>query len=66
MQAMGDRVALYQRISEDDLGLEKGIARQLEDGRTLAASRGWVVVAELSDNDISALKGAYRRTTRSC
>ncbi len=57
---MSDQVALYQRISEDDLGLEKGIARQLEDGRALAAARGWIVVAELSDNDISALKGAYR------
>lgn len=57
---MGDRVALYQRISEDDLGLEKGIARQEDDGRALATSRGWTVVAVLSDNDISALKGAYR------
>jgi DNA invertase Pin-like site-specific DNA recombinase len=57
---MADRVALYQRISEDELGLEKGIARQVEDGRALAVSRGWTVVAELSDNDISALKGAYR------
>lgn len=47
-------VALYARISEDDHGTEAGVRRQLEDGRQLAATRGWTVVAEFSDNDTSA------------
>jgi site-specific DNA recombinase len=55
-----DKVALYARISEDDLGTEAGVRRQLEDGRQLAAARGWTVVAEFSDNDISAYNGKVR------
>ncbi|MEH1130859.1 recombinase family protein, partial [Micromonospora sp. CPCC 206061] len=54
------RDALYARISEDDLGTEKGVFRQLEDGRGLSAARGGEVVAEFSDNDVSALKGVHR------
>src|SRR5688572_22955903 len=54
------RAALYARISQDELGLERGVTRQLEDARTLAASRGWDVVAEYTDNDISAFNGATR------
>jgi site-specific DNA recombinase len=50
----------YCRISEDRTGQELGIARQLEDCRALAAARGWSVVQEFSDNDISALKGSRR------
>ncbi len=57
---MTDRVALYARISEDELGLEAGVSRQLEDLRELALTRGWDVVTELSDNDISATKAAPR------
>jgi site-specific DNA recombinase len=56
----GERVALYARISEDDLGLEAGVARQLQDARTLAQQRGWTVVMELQDNDISAANGKHR------
>lgn len=52
--------ALYARISQDELGLEKGVARQLEDARELAESRGWEVVGEYADNDVSALSGATR------
>ena len=51
---------LYGRISDDDMGTEKGVGRQLEDGRALAEAKGWTVVAEYSDNDISASKGAFR------
>jgi site-specific DNA recombinase len=51
---------LYARISEDDTGLEKGVTRQLADARALAAARGWTVLDEFSDNDISALNGARR------
>src|SRR4051794_31109976 len=59
-QAAGERVAVYARISEDELGLEKGIGRQVEDGRALSAARGWDVVADVTDNDVSATKGAAR------
>jgi site-specific DNA recombinase len=52
--------AIYARISEDDLGTEAGVRRQLEDGRALAASRGWTVVGEFVDNDVSAYNGAVR------
>jgi len=51
---------LCARISEDELGLAKGIDRQLEDGRALAEISGSIVVAERHDNDISASKGAHR------
>ncbi|MFI5908766.1 recombinase family protein [Dactylosporangium sp. NPDC051541] len=57
---MSMRDAVYARISEDDLGTEKGVTRQLEDGRALSAARGGRVVMELHDNDVSALSGAPR------
>ncbi len=55
-----DRVALYARISEDGTGLGAGVTRQLVDTRELAKSRGWTVVAELVDNNISAMSGKQR------
>ncbi|MFY1686402.1 recombinase family protein [Plantactinospora sp. WMMB782] len=51
---------LYARISDDELATEKGVTRQLRDGRDLSARRGGHVAGEFSDNDISALKGAPR------
>src|SRR4051812_24080813 len=55
------RVMLYVRISEDPLLLERGIGRQLEDLRTLAAAHpDWQVLAELVDNDVTALTGKVR------
>src|SRR2546430_354417 len=57
---MAERVAVYARISEDVLGLEKGVERQLREARVLADQRGWTIVAEYADNDISALHGAHR------
>lgn len=56
----GVRVALYARISEDVTGHGLKVADQMERCRQLADERGWTVVAELADNDISALKGDYR------
>ena len=56
----GERVLLYARISEADQGDTAGVTRQLEDGRALAAARGWLVVAEFVDNDISAMSGRRR------
>jgi len=57
---MTERAALYARISEDPLGLERGVGRQIEDGRALAEARGWDVVGEYVDNDITALRGRPR------
>lgn len=57
---MGYRDILYARISLDRKHQEKGITRQLEDGRALSAAMGGTVVAELYDNDISATKGLHR------
>lgn len=54
------RVALYARISQDDSGESLGVARQFEDLRAMALDRGWEVVAELHDNDVSAFSGARR------
>ncbi|GAA4552676.1 recombinase family protein [Amycolatopsis samaneae] len=57
---MGERVAIYARISEDVLGLEQGVERQLREANELVSARGWTVAAEFADNDISALHGEYR------
>lgn len=57
---MSNATAIYARISEDELGTEAGVRRQLEDGRALAEARGWDVVAEFSDNDVSAYNGSAR------
>ncbi len=54
------RVAIYARISEDVTGDAAGVDRQLADARELAKTRGWKIIAEHSDNDISALKGKHR------
>jgi DNA invertase Pin-like site-specific DNA recombinase len=51
---------LYARISEDDIGTEKNVARQLRNTRAKSAATNGRVVAEFSDNDISALKGLER------
>lgn len=54
------RAAIYARISEDAAGEARGVARQLEDARDLATARGWEVMGEFSDNDVSAFTGAHR------
>ena len=53
-------MAIYARISEDESGLEAGVTRQLADARQLAQRRGWTVVAERSDNNVSAFSGKVR------
>lgn len=59
--ASAPRAAIYARISDDPLGKEAGVTRQLEDGRELVKQRGWTLVGEpLVDNDLSAFKGARR------
>lgn len=67
------RVAVYARISEDSTsrvevrdGKEHvvadgaGVDRQIRDAEALAELRGWKVVEQFHDNDISALRGAHR------
>jgi site-specific DNA recombinase len=67
---MNTRAVLYARISQDELGTEKGVTRQLADARALATTRGWTVVDEFSDNNVSALNGArrdgYEAVLRTC
>lgn len=48
------RAAKYKRISRDREGRELGIERQDEDLEQLAKYRGLTVVADYTDNDISA------------
>ena len=57
---MVERVALYARISQDTSGKAVGVADQLENARTFATARAYRIVAEHSDNDISAFRGANR------
>jgi DNA invertase Pin-like site-specific DNA recombinase len=51
---MRPRAALYLRQSVDSTGLGAAIDRQRQDCRALAEARGWTVVAEHVDNDVSA------------
>jgi len=46
--------AIYARISSDPDDTRLGVERQLADCRSLAARKGWAVVREYVDNDISA------------
>lgn len=54
------RVALYARISKDRNGEQEGVTRQVDACRELVERRGWTVVAEHVDNDISAYSGKRR------
>lgn len=55
------RVAIYARLSDDRDGQSTGIDRQVAACRSFAASRGWEVVAEYRDSDLSAFrKGVVR------
>lgn len=54
------RAALYLRISEDKTGEGAAVTRQREDTTLLARQRGYSIVAEHTDNDISAA-GKRRR-----
>lgn len=60
MSTTQPRAVVYARISEDATGEGAGVARQVKDAKLLADTRGWQVVAECVDNDISALRGRHR------
>lgn len=55
------RAVIYLRISQDRTGEELGITRQREDALRLVEQRGWTVVAEYVDNDMSAKTGSKPR-----
>lgn len=54
------RVVVYTRQSFDRAGEGLAVARQLEDARELAERRGWTIVAERADNDVSAAGSTKR------
>ncbi len=54
------RVALYCRISRDELGDGLGVERQEQDCRALADRRAWTVSHVFTDNDVSAFSGRVR------
>ncbi|MCB9441595.1 MAG: recombinase family protein [Mycolicibacterium sp.] len=60
MSTIPERVALYARISQDTSGQALGVNDQLNRARAYATDRGHQIVAEHSDNDVSAFKGAAR------
>jgi site-specific DNA recombinase len=57
---VAERAVLYARISLDKTGEEIGVTRQLHDMRALAEARGYEVVAEIRENDVTASKGLRR------
>lgn len=54
------RAGVYARISSDREGDNLAVSRQLADCRALAERRGWEVVEEYVDADISAYSGKRR------
>lgn len=57
---MMKRAAVYCRISQDREGAGLGVERQRADCRALADKLGWRIVAEHTDNDLSAYSGKPR------
>jgi site-specific DNA recombinase len=57
---MPERAVLYARISLDRTGEQIGVNRQMRDMRLLAEARGFSVIDEVTDNDISATKDLRR------
>lgn len=56
------RAGIYARISSDPSGTALGVTRQRQDARALAESKGWLVIDEYVDNDVSA--SGYSRKPR--
>lgn len=51
---------IYARISQDKTGQELGVQRQLDECRALCQQRGFTVLREYVDNDVSATTGRVR------
>jgi site-specific DNA recombinase len=60
MSGTQPRVIIYSRISKDKAADEHGVVNQLAACEKHAASRGWMVVRRLCDNDLSASNGVHR------
>lgn len=54
------RAGIYARISQDRLGDELGVRRQLADCEKLAKARGFVVAGKYVDDGLSAFNGRRR------
>src|SRR5699024_1351012 len=54
------KAVVYTRISLDRFGDSSGVTRQHEDALQLIEQRGWELVAEYQDNDVSADGKAQR------
>ena len=54
------RAGIYARISSDREGDGLGVARQIEDCERLAKRKGWRVVEQYVDDDVSAWSGRRR------
>ncbi|WP_327017187.1 recombinase family protein [Cryobacterium sp. MP_3.1] len=54
------RAGIYARISQDSAGEKLGVGRQKKDCTKEAAERGWDVVEEYVDNDVSATRSKVR------
>jgi site-specific DNA recombinase len=54
------RAGIYCRISRDGEGERLGVQRQRKDCLKIAQDRGWTVVEEYIDNDVSAGKGSKK------
>jgi site-specific DNA recombinase len=61
---MPNAAVIYARISQDRAGDGLGVKRQLADCRAEAERRGWPVVAEFVDDDVSAYSGKARPNYR--
>ena len=57
---MTKRAAIYCRISQDREGAGLGVERQRQDCEALANRLGWTIVAQHTDNDVSAYSGKPR------
>jgi site-specific DNA recombinase len=58
------RVALYLRISQDRLQTELGVDRQRDECAALIEAKGWTVIEEYLDNDISASSYSKKQRPR--
>jgi site-specific DNA recombinase len=55
-----NRAVIYARLSKDIGKTGAGVDRQIQDGRQLARLRGFTIVAEHTDNDLSAAGSKHR------
>ena len=59
-QPRGQTAVIYTRLSLDKYGDGLAVERQSKDAKALAQRNGWKVVAEYSDNSVSATSGVKR------